>query len=355
MSIRKEISPGCITALVTPFRQDGSIDWSGLEQNIGFQLNQGVAGELAVGTSGESPTLFPDEHIEVVGVVSLGVRGRNFVIGGGGSNSTKEALAYVGEIEKLCGAALLVDPYYNGPSSLEIRKEYYGVIAERFPETTIVPYPIPGRTGCLISAQDLALLSRRYPNIKAVKEATGDWDKLIQSRMSLLRRYAPKDFLIFSGDDDKTFAMMTDQEIRANGVISVMSNIAPAAVQRMCQKVLGGYLKEAGNIRVALNPLFGLVTVSYPRREKIFHQGEVMDKFRNPLPIKTIMNGLGMPAGPCRQPLGKMTTGAVETVRGVLRQVWQENAWVLKPIEDFYGVNISARLADDKIWERLSY
>ena len=151
--------------------------------------------------------------------------------------------------------------------------------------------------------------------------------------------------------------MMTDPEIKANGVISVISNIAPAAVERMCQRILTGEIEEAKRIKNALSPLFDLVTVNWPRQEKLpsGEVSEVYDKFRNPLPIKTMMNGLGMPAGPCRRPLGKMTAGVVGLVREKLTEVWKKNTWVLKPIEDFCQVDISARLADNKIWKELSY
>ena len=358
MSEKKEISPGGITAMVTPFKPDGSIDWEGLLLNIEFQVAQEITGVLGAGTTAESPTLSSEEHIAVISEIASFVRGRIFVLGGGGSNSTKEMLHYVDMIVKCgCGGALLVDPYYNGPSSLEIRDEYYGPAAERFPETIIIPYPIPGRTGCLISATDLAILSNRYANIKAVKEATGDWEK-ISERMTFLRKYAPADFLIFSGDDDKTYNMMSSPEIMGNGVFSVISNIAPAAVQAMCMKTLSGDTEEAERIKDALKPLFGLVTVNFSRREwftKTSILREENDKFRNPLPIKTMMQGLGMPAGPCRRPLGKMSFGAVSKVRSVLKEVWQDNPWVLKPIEDFYKVDIADRLADDKPWEALSY
>lgn len=349
---RKNLPLGCLTALVTPFNPDGTIDGDGFERNIEFQISQGVKGVVPVGTTGESPTLTSKDHTRVFTRIVKTVEGRVFVLAGCGSNSTKEALHYTEAASDLgCDGVLLVDCYYNGPSSLELREEYYSPIAERFPELTIVPYPIPGRTGCLISATDLLVLSHRYPNIKAVKEATGDWGK-IRERMWMLREYTSSDFLIFSGDDDKTYGMMTDPKIKANGAISVISNIAPAAVQKMCQKALAGDTADAEKIREALNPLFGLVTVNQPRVALI---SEVNDKFRNPLPIKTMMQGLGMPAGPCRQPLGKMTPLAVKQVRDTLIKVWNENSWVLEPIQDFYGVDVPARLADDKIWRDLSF
>lgn len=353
------LSPGCYTAMATSFDEEGNIDYEGLRKNTEFQVNQKATGVLAVGTSGESPTLEPEDHISVVSTIASATKGRIHVLGGAGSNSTKEALWYTGKIAAIqhCSGALLVEPYYNGPSSLEIREEYFTPIIVEYSDVTLVDYPIPGRTGCLMSAADLIFLAIRFPNFKAVKEATGDW-QTIAERMKLVRELAPAKFLVFSGDDDKTYDMMSDSDIRANGVVSVMSNIVPAAVQQMCQSIFQGNLKEAERIRKALSPLFGLVTVVSSRPVRILGRKdtlEVIDKFRNPVPVKTMMQGLGMPAGPCRQPLGKMTSAAVSKAREALKQVWEQNPWVLEPIEPFFKVDISARLADDGIWEKLAY
>ena len=350
---RVNIPSGCLTALVTPFNPDGTIDWKGLAKNIEFQISEGVVGMVPVGTTGESPTVNPEEHALILTNVSDFAEGRAYILAGSGSNSTQEALHYTNIAAQAgCHGALLMDCYYNGPSSLELRKEYYSPIAEKFPELTIVPYIVPGRTGCALEPADLAILAWKYSNLNAVKEARGDFEKMRE-----IRRLTPKDFKIISGDDDKTYTMMTDPEIMANGVISVISNITPAAIQQMCQKILEGKIEEAKKMREMLNPLFGLVTVSEIERvEKI--QGKevvVKDKFRNPDATKTMMQGLGMPAGIGRRPLGKMTPQAVEKVRKILKEVWEKSPQILKPIEKFYKVNISQRLADDKIWQGLSF
>lgn len=345
---------GCWTALVTPFKEDLSIDWQGLEKNIAFQDAREVTGVVPVGTTGESPTLTPEEHNLVIARTwrLTGEEAGVYCLAGCGSNSTREALHYTELANAIgCDGVLLVDPYYNGPSSLEIRENYYREIAKRFPDLSVVPYIIPGRTGCALSPEDLAILARDCSNVRAVKEATGDLERMRKTR-SLL----PDDFQILSGDDDKTFVMMTDDGILAVGVISVISNIAPVAVSKMCERILNENRKAAEKIRDALSPLFGVVTVLYPREEEI--NGEkisIRDKFRNPLPIKTMMQGLGLPAGPCRPPLGKMTLQGVEIVRNALREVWEKSPWVLKPIEEFYGVDISERLTSDRIWQSLAY
>lgn len=343
---------GCWTALVTPFKEDLSINWEGFENNLIFQISQGIAGIVPVGTTGESPTLDFEEHSLVITSTRHLVEEDTFVLAGCGSNSTKEALHFVEIAHNIgCHGVLLVDCYYNGPSSLELRENYYREIAQRFPELSIVPYIIPGRTGCALSPEDLAILARDCPNIRAVKEATGDF-----LRMRITRSLVPEEFYILSGDDDKTLAMMTDREIQAEGVISVISNIAPGAVSQMCEKALAGQIEEAEEIRKALEPLFQVVTVPTIREEEIRGQEfSVQDKFRNPLPIKTMMQGLGIPAGLCRSPLGKMTPQGVQIVRNALKEVWEKNSWVLRPIEEFHRVDISERLEADEIWQSLTF
>jgi 4-hydroxy-tetrahydrodipicolinate synthase len=336
------IPAGAMTALITPFRISGKIDVPALFSLIRFQISQGISGIVPAGTTGESPTLTEAEHIKII-QETIGAE-KIFVLCGCGSNCTAEAMHYVEAAAKAGGkAVLLVDPYYNGPSSLEIRKEYYGPIAKAFPDIAIVPYIIPGRTGCKLMPDDLADLSKEFPNIFAVKEATGDWRNMIE-----IRAIARPEFQIFSGDDDKTYEMMTTPEIKACGVISVISNIAPATVQEMCQAILQGNTDKAMDARYKLDPLFKSVTVFVDRPH-------FKDKFRNPLPIKTMMNGLGMPAGPCRQPLGRISFSGVLQVRKALCDVWENSPEVLRPIESFFSVDIGKRLKDDRIWVELAY
>lgn len=342
-----EIPQGALTALITPFEENGEVDWFGLASLIRFQISQGISGIVPTGTTGESSTLTETEHEKII-YHTLGFSEDVFVLVGCGSNCTAEAMRYIECAIKHKGTAvLLVDPYYNGPSSLELRKEYYGPIAKTFPNITIVPYIIPGRTGCALLPEDLAALNRELPNILAVKEATGDL-----TRMSRTRSLTSPVFQIFSGDDNRTFDMMTMPDIHACGVISVVSNIVPAAVQRMCHAILFGNIMVAKRIRDKLDPLFELVTVLAPRT---INDNTVTDKFRNPLPIKTIMNVLGMPAGPCRQPLGKMSQEGLQKIRDTLSNVWAQSPEILQPIEACFDVNIYKRLEDDELWAKLSY
>ena len=169
---------GCYTALITPFDND-VVDYDGLRSLIRYQIESGITGILATGTTGESPTLSWDEHNGVIERAAECVDGGVQLVAGTGSNSTKEAIASARHAAQAgADAVLIVDPYYNGPSSLEIRKEYVGPIAESIPNTQVIPYVVPSRTGTQLLPEDLGILNQRYRNVKTVKEATGKLDNM---------------------------------------------------------------------------------------------------------------------------------------------------------------------------------
>ncbi|NNG01418.1 MAG: 4-hydroxy-tetrahydrodipicolinate synthase [Desulfobacteraceae bacterium] len=338
---------GTYTAIITPFNGD-RVDYDGLDQLVRFQIENNISGVLAVGTTGESPTLSWEEHHKVTRAVAEGTRSKCMCIAGTGSNNTREALSAT-EHAVQCGvdAVLLVDPYYNGPSSMEIRKEYIAPVAAQFPDLPIIPYVIPGRTGAQLLPADLALLSREFPNVQTVKEATGNIDN-----MRSTRALCGLEFAIFSGDDGMTHQMMTDPKVGAAGVISVISNVAPRAVGEMVAFLDQGNIAEADRLKTALDPLFKLVVVSTTEKTPV---GDALFRARNPLPVKTLMAILGMPSGGCRQPLGKMTRQSLEVVLGAARTVQQQNPEVFKPIETFFKVNIEQRLDQPENISELIY
>lgn len=339
---------GCYTALITPYRSNREVDYEGLQRLVEFQLKQKVSGILACGTTGESPTLDWSEHNKVTERIHEYTSGKGLTIAGTGSNSTQETIEGTVHASHIgIKAVLLVDPYYNGPSSLEIRREYVEPIAKQFPEMQIIPYVIPGRTGTQLLPQDIAQLSADYSNVRCVKEATGDLEN-----MRLTRQFCGEDFAILSGDDDKTFAMMTSPEIAASGVISVSSNIVPRAVSEMVQYILDGDINEAKQLAEILKPLFSVITVKTQEQTPF---GSVTCRARNPLATKTLMNVLGMPAGPCRQPLGRMTRHGLEIVLQAVRRVYESHPEVLRPIEEFFDVNLKDRLSNHKYLEGLYY
>jgi 4-hydroxy-tetrahydrodipicolinate synthase len=338
---------GCYTALITPMLEMREVDYTRLEDLVDFQSSQRVSGILATGTTGESSTLTWEEHIKVIEKIHDN-NDKTMTIAGTGSNSTVESINGTQHAVNMgIGAVLLVEPYYNGPSSLEIRREYIGPIASRFQDLQIIPYVIPGRTGTQLLPQDLAILHSEYANVSAVKEATGDLDN-----MKLTRELCSKNFDILSGDDDKTYSMMTDNEIKASGVISVASNVAPHAIQNMTELILEGNIIEANKMYAALKPLFNIVTVKTIEETSF---GPVLVKARNPLPYKTLMNILGMPSGPLRPPLGKMTRKGIEIVVKEARSVYEHNPEILEPIESTFDVDLSERLYNEVYLKGLAY
>ncbi|MBA3009768.1 MAG: 4-hydroxy-tetrahydrodipicolinate synthase [Proteobacteria bacterium] len=339
---------GCYTALITPFNTAGELDQKGLGQLIDFQIQNGITGILATGTTGESPTFKWKEHDHVIALTAKQTKGKCLCIAGTGSNNTEEAIMGAGHaVKEGVDAILMVDPYYNGPSSLEIRKEYYEVVAKQYPEIDIIPYIIPGRTGAQMLPQDLAILSQNCPNITSVKEATGNL-----ANMKLVRQYCGNTFNILSGDDALVYDIMTDPDIRACGCISVMANIVPKFMTQMVEQINRGDLGGALKIRTALKPLLDLVVVT-TQEDTSF--GPVNCRARNPLPLKTMMQILGMPSGPCRKPLGKMTAKGFKIVLEALKQVHGDAPELFSPIADFFRVDIADRLNNTEYRKNLWY
>jgi 4-hydroxy-tetrahydrodipicolinate synthase len=343
------MKPGAYTAIITPFKNNTlTVDETGLEKLVDFQIENGISGILAVGTTGESPTLAWEEHNRVTEIVIDRINGRCLSIAGTGSNNTRECLSATAHAKEAgADAVLLVDPYYNGPSSLEIRREYVAPVAKQFPDLTIIPYVIPGRTGAQLLPEDLAILFKDYHNVNTVKEATGNLDNMKRTRAC-----CGPEYVIFSGDDGITFNMMTDADIAAAGVISVITNVAPKAVVDMVNMLKQGDTEGARTLKEALDPLFGLVTVS--TKETSPH-GEVLCRARNPLAIKTLMTLLGMPSGGCRQPLGKMSKNGLNLVLETARKVQKNHPEILAPVADFFNVEVDERLNDPVNLEELCY
>ena len=339
---------GSYTAIATPYSKDGAVDYESLEQLVDFQIKYGITGIVAVGTTGESPVLTWEEHNKVTEVIAKRTRGKCICIAGTGSNNTAETLAGTRHAaEAGADAVLLVDPYYNGPSSLEIRREYVAPIAAAFPNLDIIPYVIPGRTGAQLLPEDLALLFKAHPNVNTVKEATANLDNMRKTRTC-----CGPEYMILSGDDGMTYKMMTDPQIKAAGVISVVSNVIPGAVTEMVRLLNEGNHPQAESLMQKLQPLFNLVTVKTTEKTPY---GEVECRARNPLGLKTLMALLGMPSGMCRQPLGKMTQNGLNVVLEAARKVYADTPEILQPVADFFNVDIGERLENPVYREGLCY
>ena len=267
---------GTSTALVTPFR-DGSIDEPALRRLVDEQIAAGINGLVAVGTTGESPTLDHAEHLRVIELTVAQAAGRVPVIAGTGSNSTREAINMSVEAEKLgADALLLVAPYYNKPSQAGLLAHFTAIAkATKLP---IILYSIPGRCVIEIGVETTARLAETCPNIIAMKEAGGTVE-----RVSALRQSLPDDFLILSGDDSLTLPFIS---AGAKGVISVASNAAPALVCEYVRAAMDGHMAEAEALHRRLYPLFKTLFIEpnpVPVKAALAHQGWMTEEVRLPL------------------------------------------------------------------------
>ena len=269
---------GVFPAIVTPFKNN-AVDYQGLKRNIDFLIENGVSGIVTVGTTGESPTLSYEEHIKVVEKTVEFVDGRVEVIAGTGSNSTREAIELSRSARDVgADALLLVAPYYNRPTQ-EGLKRHFLKVAESV-DLPIVLYNIPSRTGVDIAPETVKFLYEECSNIVAIKEANPDLTRVSEIISSC-------DIDVLSGNDELTLPIMA---LGGKGVISVLSNILPREFVEMVNYALEGNFFKAREIHYRLYRLMKLMTLE-----------------TNPIPIKTAMNMLGMPAGELRLPLCEMS------------------------------------------------
>ena len=285
---------GAHTALVTPFR-DGQFDTEAFRQLIEEQIAGGISGIIPVGTTGESPTLDHDEHLQVIEVAIQTAKKRCLVIAGTGSNSTSEAISLTQAAEKAgADAALLVAPYYNKPSQEGLYR-HFKAIAEAV-KIPIVLYSIPGRCGIEIGVETTARLAKDFKNIVAIKEAGGSVERVNQLLNAL-----PVEFEVLSGDDSLTLPFMS---VGAVGVISVASNIIPAEVSRMVRYYLAGESSKALEIHQKYYPLF----------KDLFIEP-------NPVPAKFALARLGKMTSEVRLPLCEMTSASIQRLTETLSRI----------------------------------
>jgi 4-hydroxy-tetrahydrodipicolinate synthase len=284
---------GTFTALVTPFR-DGGIDVSAFEQLIETQIAAGITGIVAIGTTGESPTLSHEERKEVIRHAVAKAKKRCVVLAGTGSNSTQHAVADTKLAEKLgVDGALLVAPYYNKPSQEGLFR-HFKTIAQGT-SLPIMLYNIPGRCGVDIQPETVARLATECRNIVSVKEASASVE-----RVSELRRRLPEEFTILSGDDSLTLPFMA---VGAVGVVSVASNLFPSEVCALVRACESGDLKSAEKLHRKLLPLF----------KDLFIEP-------NPVPVKTALGWRGLLSGEVRLPLCEMSEANQARLRKTLEE-----------------------------------
>jgi 4-hydroxy-tetrahydrodipicolinate synthase len=283
---------GSIVAIVTPMFEDGSLDKDGLRKLIDWHVDEGTDGIVIVGTTGESATVTPDEHVELIKLTVDHVAGRIPVIAGSGGNSTAEAIALTRAAKEVgADASLQVVPYYNRPTQ-EGMYRHFKAIAEAV-ELPIILYNVPGRTVADMSNETIARLAP-IDNIVGVKDATGNIGRGIE-----LLRMVDKSFAVYSGDDPTAMALMF---CGGAGNISVTANVAPRAMHELCVAAMAGDIARAVEINNRVLDLHA----------KLFVEP-------NPVPVKWALAEMGkMPSG-LRLPLAPLSAPFHDTVRAALR------------------------------------
>lgn len=284
---------GSLVAIVTPMFEDGTLDFDALRKLVDFHIAEGSDGLVVVGTTGESPTVSVDEHVELIRVVVQQAAGRVPVIAGTGANSTKEAIA-LSQMAKDVGAdmTLSVVPYYNRPTQ-EGMYLHFKAIAEAV-DIPMIVYNVPGRTVADMS-NDTALRLAAIPNIVGIKDATGNLE-----RCADLVKRAPKDFALYTGDDATAMAFML---LGGHGVITVTGNVAPKAMHELCVKSFAGDIAGA---RAVNDKLMGL-------HKQLFIEA-------NPIPVKWAVQQMGLIKSGIRLPLTPLTEGCYSAVKQAMQQ-----------------------------------
>ena len=282
---------GTFTALVTPFR-NSAIDVAAFEKLIKNQIAAGISGVVAVGTTGESPTLSHEERQELIRLAIATAKKRCLVLAGTGSNATQHAVADTKTAEKLgADGALVVAPYYNKPSQEGLFR-HFKTIADAT-SLPIMLYNIPGRCGVDIAPDTVTRLANESRNIVSIKEASGSVE-----RISELRARLPESFTILSGDDSLTLPFMS---VGAVGVVSVASNVVPAEVCALVRAYECGDAKLAFRLHGKMFPLF----------KDLFIEP-------NPVPVKTALAWRGAMSGEVRLPLCEMSEANQTRLRKTL-------------------------------------
>jgi len=276
---------GAFTAIVTPMTESGEVDYEGFRRLVQFQIAEGIDGIVPMGTTGENPTLDESEEDKLIEIAVKEAAGKIKVVVGAGSNDTRHMVKYVERAKRMgADAALVVTPYYNKPNDDGLLRHFE---AASKPGIPIIVYNIASRTGRNIQTSLLKEIAA-LPNIAGVKESSGDIGQMgdVVREIAIPRNNSNK-FWVLSGDDGFTLPLIS---MGGDGVVSVVSNIVPAKVKALTKAALEGRFDEARKIHYELIPLIKAIFVE-----------------TNPIPIKQALMWAGLPAGPARLPLGKLT------------------------------------------------
>ena len=285
---------GAGVAIVTPMHEDGSINYDKLEELIEYQIANSTDAIIICGTTGESSTMTHGEHLKTIMFAIDKTAGRVPVIAGTGSNCTETAIMMSKEAASYgADALLLVTPYYNKATQKGLIA-HYTAIADAVPETPIILYNVPSRTGCNILPETAAALCKNVKNIVGIKAASGDLSQ-IAKMMSL----ADGAIELYSGNDDQVLPILS---LGGQGVISVLSNVAPRETHDMVMKYLEGDLDGARKLQLDMIPLISALFCEV-----------------NPIPVKTALNLMGKEVGPLRMPLCEMEPANQEKLAKAMR------------------------------------
>lgn len=291
--IRMAIFEGSGVAIVTPFYQDGTINFEKLEALIDYQIENSTDALIICGTTGEASTMDDDEHLECIKIAIDRTRGRIPVIAGTGSNDTRHGINLTKRAKRLgADASLQVTPYYN-KATQQGMIDHFKAIGEAS-DLPMILYNVPSRTGLNISPQTAYELSK-LDYVVGIKEASGNMSQVAQ-----IAHLCGDNLPIYSGNDDQIIPVLS---LGGKGVISVLANIAPKATHDMVSLYLNGNIQEALKLQLDLLPVVdGLFC-------------EV-----NPIPVKAALNLMGFEVGPCRLPLSKLSTSNESTLKELLLQ-----------------------------------
>lgn len=291
---------GTFTAMITPMKKNGAVDYEGFRKHIKNQLKAGIDGLVPLCTTSETPTLDEDEEDKMLDIIMeeraayKKATGKNVpIIVGTGSNNTRDAVRYTQRAKEAgADAALVVTPYYNKPSQEGIYRHFAAVSKVGLP---ILVYNIQGRTGTNIATDTLARIAD-LPNIIGVKEASGNINQMGDVIAKVKSKHP--NFAVLSGDDGLTLPLLS---LGGDGVVSVVSNLAPKEVKAMVDAGLKGKFEEARKVHFRLLPIF---------------KGAFVDG--NPTSIKYAMNLKGLPAGGVRAPLVEVNANAKKVIKAAL-------------------------------------
>jgi 4-hydroxy-tetrahydrodipicolinate synthase len=283
------------TAMVTPFKPDLAVDYEKSRVLARHLVDSGSDGIVVAGTTGESPTLTHEEKLGLFQAVLDEVGDRACVVAGTGTNDTKASIEITREAEAVgVDGVMLVAPYYNKPPQAGLYR-HFAMVAEST-SLPIMVYNVPGRTSVNVSGETMAKLACDYPNIVAVKEASGNLEQVAE-----IRSKSPEGFAIYSGDDNMTIPLMS---VGGDGIVSVAGHVAGREIQEMVGAFVSGDVQRAASLHRRLLPLFRVIFVT-----------------TNPIPIKAALSMSGLDAGPLRPPLVEASDSERAAIRKVMESL----------------------------------